>query len=72
MLVAVALTAPLAAAAAESPPKPKAAVPADFLEYLAGLEGPEDNWTDFEVADPAPAAGPKKAAPKAAKAAEAK
>jgi hypothetical protein len=72
LLLAAALAAPLAASAAQ-PPKPKVVVPADFLEYLATLEGAEDNWTDFEVAEatPPPVAA-KQAAPKAAKATEAK
>lgn len=73
-LVAAALMLPLGAGAAESvPPKAKAPVPADFLEYLAALEGEDDNWTDFEVADvQPPPRNSKTAAPKAAKAVESK
>lgn len=78
-LAAMAMLLPFGAGAAESAvakPKPaatpgKSVVAADFLEYLATLEGEEDNWTDFEVAiEPPPVKGPKAAAPKAAKADE--
>jgi hypothetical protein len=48
-------------------------VPADFLEYLAALEGVDDNWTDFEAAEVLPPpANSKTVAPKAAKAVESK
>ncbi len=73
-LVAVAMLLPLGAGAAESaPPRAKVPVPADFLEYLGALEGADDNWTDFEVAEATPPpANSKTAAPKAAKAVESK
>ncbi|MEQ1581118.1 MAG: hypothetical protein ABL964_11030 [Steroidobacteraceae bacterium] len=73
-LMAVAMLLPLGAGtAASAPPQPKVPVPADFLEYLAVLEGADDNWTDFEVAEaPPPPANSRKAAPKAAKAVESK
>ncbi len=73
-LIAVAMLLPLGAGAAESaPPRGKAPVPADFLEYLASLEGADDNWTDFEVAEvPSPPANSRTVAPKAAKAVESK
>ncbi len=74
VLVAVAMLLPLGAGAAErATPPAKAAVPADFLEYLGALEGADDNWTDFEVADATPPpANSKTVAPKAAKAVESK
>ncbi len=73
-LVAAAMLLPLGAGAAESaPPRTKVPVPADFLEYLAALEGADDNWTDFEVAEAQPPpANSKAVAPKAAKAVESK
>lgn len=73
-LIAVAVLLPLGAGAAESaPPKAKVPVPADFLEYLAALEGADDNWTDFEVAEvPPPPANSKTVVPTAAKAVESK
>ncbi len=76
-VTAVAMLLPFGAGAAESAaakPKPattapKPVVAPDFLEYLATLEGEDDNWTDFEVAaEQPPAKTPKAAAPKAAKA----
>lgn len=73
-LVAAAMLLPLGAGAADSaPPKAKAQVPADFLEYLASLEGEDDNWTDFEVAaEQPPPRNSKTVAPKATKAVESK
>lgn len=73
-VVAAAMLLPLGAGAAETaPPRPKAPLPADFLEYLAALEGADDNWTDFEVAEvQPPPASSKAVAPKAAKAVESK
>jgi hypothetical protein len=73
-MAALAMLLPVGAGAAEGTAlKPKAAVAADFLEYLAVLEGEEDNWTDFEaVTEKAPPKNPKAAAPKAAKAVEPK
>lgn len=73
-LAALALLLPVGAGAADNAaPRPKAALPADFLEYLAVLEGEDDNWTDFEVVDDAPPLkNPKPAASRAAKAAEPK
>ena len=47
-MATLALLVPMGAGAADSPtPRPKATPPADFLEYLASLEGKDDNWTDF-------------------------
>ena len=49
-MTVLALLLPLATGAAENAAaQPKAALPADFLEYLAALEGTDDNWTDFVV-----------------------
>ena len=73
-LVAAVMLLPSGAGAAESPPpRAKAPVPADFLEYLAALEGADDNWTDFETAEAQlPPANSKAVAPKATKAVESK
>ncbi len=73
-LVAAAMLLPLGAGAAETPPPgTKPPVPADFLEYLAALEGADDNWTDFERAEAQPPpANSKAVAPKATKAVESK
>jgi hypothetical protein len=73
-LIAAAMLLPLGAGAAEgTPPRAKVPVPADFLEYLAALEGVDDNWTDFEMAEaPPPPANSKTVAPKAAKVVESK
>lgn len=71
-LVAAAMLLPLGAGAAETSPGTKP-VPADFLEYLAALEGADDNWTDFERAEAQPPPAISKAvAPKATKAVESK
>jgi hypothetical protein len=77
-VAAMAMLLPFGAGAADSAaakPKPATVAPKaiapDFLEYLATLEGEDDNWTDFErVVEQPPAKPPKAAAPKAAKADE--
>jgi hypothetical protein len=71
-MAVMAMWLPVAVGAADSgESKPKAAVPADFLEYLAALEGSDHNWTDVAVVDGQPPLKNRKpAAPEAAMATE--
>ncbi len=81
-MAAMTVLVPLGGRAADAPAvpaKPAAAVPvraavaADFLEYLAAFEGDDENWTDFEVvAEEPPAVQARPAAPKVPKAGDPK